>query len=333
MNELEIHEMFMQRCIEIAKKNSNDYYPNPSVGALIVKNNKIISESFTSYYGGNHAEVNAISSVKNKNDLINSTIYVTLEPCSHYGKTPPCSKLIIESGIKKAVIGCVDNSSKVNGQGIMMLKNNGVDVISNILEEDCKKLHRNFLHFNNHKRPYIILKWAKSKDQFIAPNNKKKNKSFNITSLESRQLVHKWRSEEHAILIGYQTVIDDNPKLTTRHLSGRNAVRIILDEKKSLKTSFNVFNNESETIVIDNYLNQSSFNICKKLFELNIQSVIVEGGKKTLELFINNDCWDEARIFESQDLLKDGTESPRLNGILKIEKNIGKDKLKIFTKS
>ena len=151
MNELEIHEMFMQRCIEIAKKNSNNYYPNPSVGALIVKNNKIISEGCTSDYGGNHAEVNAISSVKNKSDLINSTIYVTLEPCSHYGKTPPCSKLIIESGIKKAVIGCADNSSKVNGKGISMLKNNGVDVISNVLEEDCIKLHRNFLHFNKYK--------------------------------------------------------------------------------------------------------------------------------------------------------------------------------------
>ena len=333
MNELEIHEMFMQRCIEIAKKNSNNYYPNPSVGALIVKNNKIISEGCTSDYGGNHAEVNAISSVKNKSDLINSTIYVTLEPCSHYGKTPPCSKLIIESGIKKAVIGCVDNSSKVNGKGISMLKNNGVDVISNVLEEDCIKLHRNFLHFNKYKKPYIILKWAKSKDQFIAPFEKKEIKSFNVSSLESRQLVHKWRSEEHAILVGYQTVKDDNPKLTTRHISGRNPLRIVLDKKKSLESSFNVFNNESKTIVIDNYLKDSPFSICKKLFELNVQSLIVEGGKKTLELFINNDCWDEARIFENENLLKSGIKSPSIKGILKTEKKVGKDKLKIFTRN
>ena len=145
--------------------------------------------------------------------------------------------------------------------------------------------------------------------------------------------MHKWRSEEHAILVGYQTVKDDNPKLTTRHISGRNPLRIVLDEKKSLESSFNVFNNESKTIVIDNYLKDFPFSICKKLFELNVQSLIVEGGKKTLELFINNDCWDEARIFENENLLKSGIKSPSIKGILKSEKKIGKDKLKIFTRN
>ena len=331
-NELKKHKKYMLRCIEIAKRNSSNHYPNPSVGALVLKNDIIISEGVTSDYGGNHAEVNAIKPLQNKTDLSNAILYVTLEPCSHHGKTPPCTELIYKSGIKNVIIGALDISSKVNGKGISYLKTKGINVISGVCMDKCNQLHKNFLHYNKHKRPYIILKWAKSKDQFIAPLKKDDNRPFLISSNKSRQLVHKWRSEEHSILVGYNTVIDDNPTLDVRHVNGNNPVRIVLDDKKSLKNDFNIFNDVSETISINYYLknkNPAKF-ICKKLFEKNIQSVIIEGGKKTLDLFINENLWDEARVFESNTIINSGIKSPKLNGTILIEQKVGDDMLKIF---
>ena len=322
----------MSRCIEIAKKNSSKYYPNPSVGALIVKNDMIIAEGVTSDYGCNHAEVNAINSIKDPTDLIQSTLYVTLEPCSHFGKTPPCVSLIHKSKIKNVIIGTLDNSSKVNGKGVSFLKEREINVITGVLENECKELHRNFLHFNSKKRPYIILKWAITKDNFIAPLKKKNAKPFLISSLESRQLVHKWRSEEHAIMVGFNTIISDNPHLDTRYINGNNPVRIILDDKQELKSNYHVFNNKSNTLVISKFLknkNPSSF-ICNELHKNNIQSVIVEGGRKTLDLFIKNDCWDEARIFESNQRLDNGIKGPEFTGRLKKRIKIGNDYLKFF---
>ena len=332
INELSIHEKYMSRCIEIAKKNSSKYYPNPSVGALIVKNDMIIAEGVTSDYGCNHAEVNAINSIKDPSDLIESTLYVTLEPCSHFGKTPPCVLLIHKSKIKNVVIGTLDNSSKVNGKGVSFLKEREINVITGILEKECKKLHRNFLHFNSKNRPYIILKWARTKDNFIAPLKKKNAKPFLISSLESRQLVHKWRSEEHSIMVGFNTIISDNPHLDARYIKGNNPVRIILDDKQELKSNYHVFNNESNTLVISKFLknkNPSSY-ICNELHKNNIQSVIVEGGRKTLDLFIKNDCWDEARIFESNQRLDNGIKGPEFTGRLKKRIKIGNDYLKFF---
>ena len=332
MNKVEKHEKYMSRCIYLAKNNKSNYYPNPSVGCLILKNNLIISEGLTSDYGGNHAEVNAINNVKNKQDLNGSTLYVTLEPCSHYGKTPPCVELISKYKIGQVIIGTIDNSSKVNGNGIKYLEDKGIRVTFGVLEKECKNLHRNFLHFNIFKRPYIILKWAESIDKFIAPLRKSENKPFWISCIESRQLVHEWRSVEHAILIGYNTVVSDNPSLTVRHIKGKNPVRIILDDKNSLGKNYNIFNDESKTIVINNFTKKNNLTnfICEILHKHKIQSIIIEGGKKTLDLFIKNNIWDEARIFTNDFKLNNGLPSPKIKGVIKFRNKIGKDELKII---
>ena len=332
MNTLDKHEKYMSRCIYLGKNNKSKYFPNPSVGCVIVKDDIIISEGCTSAYGGNHAEVNAINNVKNKNDLKGSTLYVTLEPCSHHGKTPPCVEIINKYNISDVIIGTVDISSKVNGKGILFLEKKKIKVTVGILEKECKILHRNFLHYNKYKRPYIILKWAETKDSFIAPINKIEKKPFWISCIESRQLVHKWRSDEHAILVGYNTVINDNPLLTVRHLNGTNPVRIILDEKNSIDKNYNVFNGESKTIIVSDFLkekNSAKF-ICDVLYKNKIQSVIIEGGKKTLDMFIDNNIWDEARVFESDLELINGITSPKIKGINKSVNKIGKDKLSII---
>ena len=332
MKRVEEHEKYMSRCVHLARNNKSKYYPNPSVGCLIIKNNFIISEGVTSDYGGNHAEVNTINNVENKHDLKGSTLYVTLEPCSHYGKTPPCVELISRCEISHVVIGTIDISSKVNGNGIKFLRNKGIKVTVGVLEKECKNLHRNFLHFNSHKRPYIILKWAQTFDNFIAPLKKPHIKPFWISCTESRKLVHKWRSEEHAILIGHNTVVSDNPSLTVRHVKGNNPLRIILDDKNSLDRNFNVFNDKSQTLVIDDFLKEINFEkfICQNLYENKVQSIIIEGGKKTLDLFIKNNIWDEARIFTNNLKLIDGLTSPEIEGTIKSKYKVGKDELKII---
>ena len=226
------HEVYISRCIEIAKNGLGNTRPNPMVGAVIVSNNKIIGEGYTSAYGGSHAEVNAINSVGNKSLLKEATLYVTLEPCSHFGKTPPCSDLIIKHKIPNVVIGCIDDNIKVAGQGIKKLKNAGCKVIVGVLEHECKTHHKRFFTFHNKKRPYIILKWAETPDGFIAPKTKQEQKPVWITNSYSRQLVHKWRSEEQAILVGTNTVLEDNPSLTTRTWTGENPIRVVIDENE-----------------------------------------------------------------------------------------------------
>ena len=328
------HNFYMSRCIEVAKKGIGKTYPNPSVGCLIVNEGTIISEAFSSKYGENHAEVNAINKVKNKNLLKTSTLYVTLEPCSHYGKTPPCCNTISKNKIPNVVIGTADNSSKVNGKGIEFLRKNNINVTYGVLEKKCKELHKNFLYFNQNKRPYIILKWAQSNDKLFSPLKKIKKKPFWISSKKSRQLVHKWRSEEHAILVGYNTVINDNPNLNVRSWKGKNPIRIIIDYDNKLSNKFNVFNDQAKTIKITrNNIDPShpiASEISSFLFKENIQSVIVEGGKKTLEEFIKTNLWDEARIFTNKKNLKKGTEAPKLKGKIILEKKIDDDELKII---
>jgi diaminohydroxyphosphoribosylaminopyrimidine deaminase/5-amino-6-(5-phosphoribosylamino)uracil reductase len=219
-----IHEKYIKRCIEIAKNGLGTARPNPMVGSVIVHEDVIIGEGYTSTYGGNHAEVNAIHSVQDKSLLKQATLYVTLEPCSHYGKTPPCSDLIITHNIPKIVIGCVDDNKKVEGQGIERLRKAGCHVIVGVLENACKEHHKRFLTFHNKKRPYVILKWAETKDGFIAPVSKDTLQPVWITNEYSRQLVHKWRAEEQSILVGTQTVLDDNPSLTVRDWTGENPI-------------------------------------------------------------------------------------------------------------
>lgn len=350
--DVKIHEKYIKRCIEIAKNGLGITRPNPMVGCVIVHKNTIIGEGYTSPYGGNHAEVNAIESVKNKDLLKKSTLYVTLEPCSHHGKTPPCSDLIIEHKIPNVVIGTIDTHNKVAGQGIAKLKAAGCNVIVGVLEKECKQHHKRFFTFYNKKRPYLILKWAETTDGYIAPTTKKEQTPIWITNIYSRQLVHKWRAEEQAILVGTNTVLQDNPSLTTRNWKGNNPIRIVIDKELKLSKTYKVFDNASETIAIslkledrrqkenaknwnlefiDWNLNTIAEQICEVLYKKSITSIIIEGGQQTLQTFINENLWDEARIFTGNKTFKRGVEAPKLKGRLISENTILKDNLKIYT--
>ena len=330
------HEIFMQRALEIAKSGLGTTQPNPMVGAVIVYDNRIIGEGFTSAYGGNHAEVNAINSVKDKQLLKDATIYVTLEPCSHYGKTSPCSDLIIEKEIKKIVIGCVDDNVQVAGKGIKKLMAANCKVTLGVLEAECKSHHKRFFTFHNKKRPYIILKWAQSSDGFLSPDTKNLQQPVWITNKTSRTLVHKWRGEEQAILVGTNTVLEDNPSLTTRDYKGKNPIRIVLDRHLKLNPPLSIFNNEAETIIISEdsidwtKTNTIATQICSLLHEKNITSVIIEGGKQTLQTFIDEKLWDEARVFIGKVSFEKGTQAPSLKGKITSETHILSDQLKIY---
>ena len=344
------HKTYIKRCIEIAKNGLGSARPNPMVGCVIVYKDNIIGEGYTSPYGGHHAEVNAINSVADKTLLKEATIYVTLEPCSHFGKTPPCSDLIIKHKIPNVVIGCVDDNVKVAGKGIKKLKEAGCHVVVGILEKACKEHHKRFFTFHNKKRPYIVLKWAETNDGFIAPKNKKEQKPVWITNTYSRQLVHKWRSEEQAILVGTNTVLQDNPSLTVRDWEGNQPIRVVLDKDLKLSKKFSIFNNDAKTIIFsekikDQRLNQDKWNlefidwnlkqnraqqICHVLYNNDITSVIIEGGQKTLQSFIDENLWDEARVFIGDISFNEGVKAPKFNGHLVSEERILKDKLKIF---
>lgn len=335
---MKIHEKYIKRCIEIAKNGLGYTRPNPMVGCVIVYQDKIIGEGFTSPYGGPHAEVNAIASIADKSLLNASTLYVTLEPCSHFGKTPPCTNLINEYRIPKVVIGAIDTNNKVAGKGIEILKNAECEVTVGILENECKNHHKRFFTFHNKHRPYIILKWAETKDGFIAPKSNpdgyRERKPVWITNELSRQLVHKWRSEEHAILVGTNTVLSDNPSLTARNWVGQNPIRIVLDQDNKLTRDFEVFNEESETIVISknniDYDQKTAIQICSFLYKKDIQSVIVEGGRKTLQMFIDEGIWDEARVFTGGITFGDGIKAPNFSGNQISERSINGDILKTY---
>ncbi|HJN63185.1 MAG TPA: bifunctional diaminohydroxyphosphoribosylaminopyrimidine deaminase/5-amino-6-(5-phosphoribosylamino)uracil reductase RibD [Flavobacteriales bacterium] len=337
-------EFFMQRCIDLAQKGKGRVAPNPVVGSVIVYNGKVIGEGYHERFGSHHAEVNAINNVKDKSLLSKCTLYVSLEPCSHFGKTPPCSDLIIKHKIPEVVIGCIDTYSEVSGTGIEKMRNAGIDVEIGIMGKRSRELNKRFFTFHEKKRPYIILKWAKSKDGFIAPKDQKE--PFWMTSKESKKLVHKWRSEEDAILIGRITAEKDNPSLTVREIKGDNPIRIVIDKDLKLSENLNLFNSESKTIIFNkiksyntsysNYIkinfNNLINNILEELYKQNIQSIIIEGGTKTLQSFINDNLWDEARIFTANKKLVDGVKVPTIEGKIISEKKIGVDKLRIIIK-
>ena len=293
--------------------------PNPSVGAVLVHNNKIIAEGYTSAYGGSHAEVNCIAFAKaNTPELIaQSTLYVSLEPCSHWGKTPPCADLVIASGIKKVVIGTIDPFAKVAGAGIKRLIQAGVDVTVGVLEKKCQELNKRFFTYHEKKRPYIILKWAETADGFIAPKTRDAQQPVWITNTYSRQLVHKWRSEEMAILVGGKTVLEDNPSLTTRDWEGKNPLRVVIDTKGNLDNNLTVFSQDAETLLLSSTDPQL---ISETLYDKEIQSVIIEGGAQTLQQFIDVNLWDEARIFKGNISFSDGTRAPQLSQHFLLEK-------------
>lgn len=335
--------------MQIANNGIGSARPNPSVGAVVVYRDTIIGEGFTSSYGGNHAEVNAIASVQNTSLLEEATIYVTLEPCSHFGKTPPCADLIIKHNLKKVVIGCVDSNSLVAGQGIERLKNAGIDVVVGVLEKECRKHHKRFFTNQEQKRPYIILKWAETKDGFVAPLSKSTQRPVWISTPYSQQLVHKWRAKEHAILVGTNTAVSDNPKLNVRSWFGQNPVRIVIDRTLRIQKELHVFDKSVKTIFITeksnfqiegsqelifetiNFSKNMAKQICDVLCKHNIQSVIIEGGTKTLQTFIDENLWDEARVFTGDITFRKGILAPVLNASKKEQINIQKDVLKIYT--
>ena len=317
-------EIYIKRCIELAQNALGKTYPNPLVGSVIVYNEQIIGEGFHEKAGENHAEINAINSVKNPELLKESTIYVSLEPCSHFGKTPPCANKIIEIGFKKVVIGTLDSHEKVDGKGKKILEDAGIEVVSGVLEQECRELNKRFFTFHQKKRPFIILKWAESKDGFMD----KDFKPIQIGNPLTKQFVHQLRSEEHSILVGTNTALTDNPSLTTREIVGRNPVRILIDFDLKVPRNFNIYNEEAETLVFNSEKNsveknvkfvkieKENFleNLMLKLYEHQIQSVIVEGGSFTLKQFIEENLWDEAIIIKNENLiLENGTKAPRFD--------------------
>ena len=295
------------------------------VGSVIVHQNNIIGEGYHRKYGEAHAEVNAINSVKDKSLLSESTIYVSLEPCAHFGKTPPCCDLIIKHHFKRVVIGCRDPFPEVNGKGMEKIQNAGIEIQSGILDKECRELNKRFFTFHEQKRPYITLKWAQSADGFIDRKRNTEEPGINRVSCpESKSLVHKWRSEEDSILVGKNTVIKDNPSLTVRAVAGINPVRVILDSQLELINSkLSVFSSETPSIILNTKKNESKNNlkwvridqldpktICEALYNENILSVFVEGGAKVLQSFIDSGFYDEIKILQSPELFGEGVHAP-----------------------
>ena len=331
---MKIHEKNIKRCIELAKNGLGTTYPNPLVGSVIVYNNEIIGEGWHQKAGEPHAEVNAIHSVKDKSLLSKATIYVSLEPCSHFGKTPPCCDLIIANKIPNVVIGTIDPFAKVAGNGIKKLLEAGKNVTIGILEDECNELNKRFFTFHTKKRPYIILKWAESPDGFIAPITKEKKEPVWITNEFSRQLVHKWRSEEQAILVGTNTVLEDNPSLTVRNWTGNNPIRIVLDQNNRIPKESPIFDNQAKTLSIlkdtINFNTTIAAEIADFLFKNEIQSVIIEGGRQTLQTFIDANIWDEARVFKGVVSLKNGIKAPIISSVTAKKKQLLEDQLLTF---
>jgi len=337
----------MQRCLILAKKGIGNVSPNPMVGCVIVHENKIIGEGYHKEFGGPHAEVNAIDSVKNKGLLKTATLYVNLEPCSHHGKTPPCSELIVKHKIPKVVIGCVDEHAKVGGKGISKLKNSRIKVTFGVLEEESKELNRRFFVFHNQKRPYIILKWAQTLDGYIdfSGSDKTPDEPTWITNEISRSLVHKWRTQEAAIMIGTNTAEKDNPRLNVREWSGKDPVRVVLDRNMRLSPNLHVFDQKQKTIVFTeesvpdkenisyqaiNFRGHVIEQILKSLYEMNIMSLIVEGGEKLLNTFIKQFVWDEARIFIGNKFFYRGVNAPQIDQKPINQINLEESKLFIY---
>ena len=308
----------MQRCINLGEKALGKTYPNPNVGCLLFYDGKIISEGYTSQAGQNHAEVNVINKINDRDILRKSTLYVTLEPCSHHGKTPPCCNAIFNKNIKRVVVGCKDPNELVNGSGIKYLNKKGVKVKVGVLENECRELHKRFFTYQNKKRPYIILKWAETSDGFISPLKNNTGRPFWISNKYTRQIVHKWRSQENAILVGSKTYITDNPILDSRNWNNNNPQRFIIAGNNKIQSKrFDIIRHD-KTLSVDN-INQI-------LFEKNIQSILVEGGKKTLETFIKSGCWDEARIIKNEKKINNGIRSPilnsKINNVLKVDDDL-----------
>jgi diaminohydroxyphosphoribosylaminopyrimidine deaminase/5-amino-6-(5-phosphoribosylamino)uracil reductase len=320
-------ELYMHRCLELAQSGAISVAPNPMVGAVLVYENKIIGEGYHQKYGEAHAEPNCIASVKEEDEHLirQSALFVSLEPCAHFGKTPPCVDLIIQKKIPRVIVGCRDPFVEVNGKGIEKLKAAGLEVELGILEDECKELNKRFFTFHTQHRPYVILKWAQTLDNKIA------NEDYSrvlISGEATNRLVHEWRSEEMAIAIGTNTALFDDPELTTRLAPGKNPVRIVVDTDLRLPKSLKLFNSKTPTIVFNTkehnlplenisvrelketevgyYQVTEDVNLVHQmmnaLYKMNIQSVLIEGGSYLLQSFIDDGVWDEARIITNEQL-------------------------------
>lgn len=341
------HELYMRRCLSLALQGAGAVSPNPMVGAVIVCDGMIIGEGYHEKYGSAHAEVNAIQSVLNNYSngeqlLTRAILYINLEPCAHWGKTPPCADLIINHKIPHVVIGCRDPFDQVNGKGIEKLQLASIRVSPGILENECLDLNKRFFTRVLKQRPYIILKWAQTEDGYFAPADRSQKW---ISSAESRRLVHKWRAEEDAVLIGKNTALTDNPRLNVREWEGRDPVRIVIDRKLELPPKLHIFDQTQRTLIFNEvktevsgnikYLQPDDFDhylpqmIAYQLYLMDIQSVIVEGGAHTLDLFIKNHMWDEARVFTSRSRWENGIRSPQLQNPVAEKVQIGQDILTI----
>lgn len=313
----------MHRCLQLADAGSGHVAPNPMVGCVIVHHGKIIGEGFHKKFGGPHAEVEAIHNVNDKSLLSESTLYVNLEPCSHYGKTPPCADLIIQSKIPEVVFAIEDPNPLVEGTGKKKLEENGVKVVTGILSDEAIELNKRFLTFHFKKRPFIILKWAETFDAYIDDFH---NSPLKITEHMTDVMMHKIRQDEVSILVGYNTANKDNPKLDCRHVSNKVPTRIVIDAKNTLSGDKHLLNDGMGCIILNEIESKTNGNIkyiqlknCKNpveiaacLYQMNIQSVLVEGGAKTLQMFINHKLWDEAIVIQNNLIVKNGIEAPKL---------------------
>jgi diaminohydroxyphosphoribosylaminopyrimidine deaminase/5-amino-6-(5-phosphoribosylamino)uracil reductase len=336
--------VYMQLCLDLAQRAKGHTAPNPMVGAILVHNDRIIGEGWHHYYGADHAEVNCLRNVAeaDKHLIPESTMYVNLEPCAHYGITPPCANRLVEEKVKKVVIANTDPFEKVSGKGIDILKKGGIEVETGVLEKEGLWVNRRFFCFHTQKRPYIILKWAQTKDGFIAPADRSR---LQITGDESTRLVHKWRTEEAAIMVGTTTAMNDNPQLTARLWQGKQPLRIVLDRKLQLPHAHHVFDKAAATWIINEQKELLEGNIhsiplifddtllqqlLHKLYETKILSLVVEGGATLLNNFINAGLWDEARVFTGTASLKDGIPAPVLRDeVTAYNTAIGNDTLQV----
>jgi diaminohydroxyphosphoribosylaminopyrimidine deaminase/5-amino-6-(5-phosphoribosylamino)uracil reductase len=324
---MNLHETYMQRCLDLALLGAGSVAPNPMVGAVLVYENRIIGEGYHQVFGQAHAEVNCLNSVKQEDQtyINQSTLYVSLEPCSHFGKTPPCSMLIIKYGIPKVVIGCQDPFPKVAGSGIEALKQAGVEVVVGVLEQAALALNKRFICFHQHQRPFIILKWAQTANGKIAGMG---DKRLMISNELTNRLVHRWRSEEAAILVGYYTALKDNPRLDNRYWKGKAPIRMVIDRDLSLPSNLHLLDGSLRTIVWNQVNNHAAPNLDHVLidaekdtieqiltasYQMGIQSVIVEGGAALLQTFIDKGYWDEARVICNEQLsIEAGLDAPVL---------------------
>lgn len=334
----------MQRCLALARKGFGHVAPNPMAGCVIVYKGKVIGEGFHRKYGSAHAEVNAINAVRDKSLIKHATLYVNLEPCSHFGKTPPCADLIVSSGIQYVVVGAIDPNPLVQGRGLKKLVSAGCDVKLGILENECRELNRRFYTFYEKKRPYVILKWAETSDRYIGVSGAR----YQVSGEKATQRVHQWRSQEQAIMVGTNTALEDNPRLTVRKLKGQNPLRIFIDRQLIVPQGHHLLDGKVPTVVFTQMKNSVKGNleyvsldfekdvlkqVLAALFKRKIQSVIVEGGAKLLNSFIEQGLWDEARVLSAKKKSlgnHKGIRAPKISGATVSKKKIGSDELSVI---